>query len=154
MLKTIKATVLSCALIASVLFTSACNAGVSSTTATALKPARIAVGLDPTYALVYVAQEQGYFKKHGVEATLVQTEGGPSMIQAISNPGRASGGVGASHKTTWPASVKDEIRTASTATRDRFRLDHDYVCQRPAPERGGVAGKSHRRSPRGRRRGS
>ena len=85
MLKTIKATVLSGALIASVLLTSACGAGVPSTTAAAaLKPARIAVGLDPTYALVYVAQEQGYFKKHGVDAALVQTEGGPSMIQAVS----------------------------------------------------------------------
>jgi len=84
MLKTIKATVLSGALIASVLLASACGAEQPGATAAALKPARIAVGLDPTYALVFVAQEQGYFKKHGVDAKLVQTEGGPSMIQAVS----------------------------------------------------------------------
>ena len=84
MLKTIKATALSGALIASVLLASACGAEQPGATAAALKPARIAVGLDPTYALVFVAQEQGYFKKHGVDAKLVQTEGGPSMIQAVS----------------------------------------------------------------------
>lgn len=88
MISPLKKVALSTTLVMAALITSACgsDAGGSggSSASAGSKPVRIAVGLDPTYALVFVAQEQGYFTKCGVEANLVQTEGGPSLIQAIS----------------------------------------------------------------------
>jgi NitT/TauT family transport system substrate-binding protein len=44
---------------------------------------RLATGVDPSYAAVYVAQDQGFFEDQGVEVEVSNLEGGPAMAQAI-----------------------------------------------------------------------
>lgn len=44
---------------------------------------RLATGVDPSYAAIYVAQDQGFFKKHGVDVQVSNLEGGPAMAQAV-----------------------------------------------------------------------
>lgn len=44
---------------------------------------RIGVGIDPAYAPFFVADEQGIFDKHGVDAEVVQFAKGGDAIDAI-----------------------------------------------------------------------
>jgi NitT/TauT family transport system substrate-binding protein len=44
---------------------------------------RIAVGVDPSYAPLYLAKEQGMFDKAGVNVELMQVEGGPAATEAV-----------------------------------------------------------------------
>jgi NitT/TauT family transport system substrate-binding protein len=44
---------------------------------------RLATGVDPSYSAVYVAEDQGFFKKQGVDVQVSNLEGGPAMAQAV-----------------------------------------------------------------------
>jgi NitT/TauT family transport system substrate-binding protein len=44
---------------------------------------RLATGVDPSFTAVYVAQEKGFFKDHGVDVEVQKLEGGPAMAQAV-----------------------------------------------------------------------
>lgn len=44
---------------------------------------RLATGVDPSYAAVYVAEDQGYFDEQGVDVKVSKLEGGPAMAQAV-----------------------------------------------------------------------
>jgi NitT/TauT family transport system substrate-binding protein len=44
---------------------------------------RIAVGVDPSYAPLYLAVERGMFAKAGLNVQLMQTEGGPAASEAV-----------------------------------------------------------------------
>lgn len=44
---------------------------------------RLATGVDPSYSVVYIAEEKGYFEDHGVDVEVRKLEGGPAMAQAI-----------------------------------------------------------------------
>ncbi|WP_225991265.1 ABC transporter substrate-binding protein [Actinomadura montaniterrae] len=44
---------------------------------------RIAAGVDPSYAPLYLAVQRGMFAKAGLNVQLVQTEGGPTASQAV-----------------------------------------------------------------------
>jgi NitT/TauT family transport system substrate-binding protein len=44
---------------------------------------RIAVGVDPSYAPIYLAKERGMFDKAGVNVQLMQVEGGPAAAEAV-----------------------------------------------------------------------
>ncbi|MFD0689205.1 ABC transporter substrate-binding protein [Actinomadura fibrosa] len=44
---------------------------------------RIAAGVDPAYAPLYLAVQRGMFAKAGVNVQLMQTEGGPTAAQAV-----------------------------------------------------------------------
>lgn len=65
----------------------ACTAG--STEAAASNPGdkgpvvRIAVGVDPSYAPIYLAKDRGMFGKAGVNVQLLQVEGGPAATEAV-----------------------------------------------------------------------
>ncbi len=54
-----------------------------SPTAGAPIAVRIAVGIDPTYGAFYVADKQGIFKNHGLDATVTKFEGGAAMVNAV-----------------------------------------------------------------------
>jgi NitT/TauT family transport system substrate-binding protein len=45
---------------------------------------RIATGVDPGYAQIFLADQEGIFRKHGLNVEIVQTEGGPAPIEALS----------------------------------------------------------------------
>lgn len=44
---------------------------------------RIALGVDASYAPLYLAKEQGLFQKAGVNVDLLQVEGGPAAAEAV-----------------------------------------------------------------------
>lgn len=44
---------------------------------------RLATGVDPSYGPIYIAQQKGYFKEHGVDVKVSILEGGPAMAQAV-----------------------------------------------------------------------
>ncbi|MEU9187198.1 ABC transporter substrate-binding protein [Streptomyces sp. NPDC048484] len=44
---------------------------------------RIALGVDASYAPLYLAEERGLFEKVGVNVELVKTEGGPAATEAV-----------------------------------------------------------------------
>jgi NitT/TauT family transport system substrate-binding protein len=67
-------------LAASTALLSACG---SSSGAGGSDQVRLATGVDPSYAAIYVAQDQGFFKKEGVDVKVSTLEGGPAMAQAI-----------------------------------------------------------------------
>lgn len=58
----------------------ACGSGGSSGGSDTV---RLATGVDPSYAAVYVAQDQGFFQKQGVDVKVSKLEGGPAMAQAV-----------------------------------------------------------------------
>src|ERR1700738_688660 len=43
---------------------------------------RVAVGVDPVYTPWWVAQDKGFYKKHGVKAEITQFSGGPALADA------------------------------------------------------------------------
>jgi len=58
----------------------ACGSGGSSAGGDTV---RLATGVDPSYAAVYVAEDQGFFQKQGVNVKVSNLEGGPAMAQAV-----------------------------------------------------------------------
>ena len=44
---------------------------------------RVAVGVDPSYAPLYLAEEAGLFDEAGVDVELILTEGGPAPTEAV-----------------------------------------------------------------------
>jgi NitT/TauT family transport system substrate-binding protein len=74
------------AVLMTLVLSSACTAGAvdSAGGAAAGKPTvRVALGVDASYAPFYLAEEQGLFKKAGVNVELVKTEGGPAATEAV-----------------------------------------------------------------------
>jgi NitT/TauT family transport system substrate-binding protein len=72
---------------AALALTTACTAGSTDSAGTQVAgqpTVRIALGVDASFAPLYVAVERGMFKKAGVNVQLVQTEGGPAASQAVS----------------------------------------------------------------------
>ena len=43
---------------------------------------RVAVGVDPVYTPWWVAQEKGFYQKHGIKAEITQFSGGPALADA------------------------------------------------------------------------
>jgi ABC-type nitrate/sulfonate/bicarbonate transport system substrate-binding protein len=43
---------------------------------------RVAVGVDPVYTPWWVAQEKGFYQKHGIKADITQFSGGPALADA------------------------------------------------------------------------
>lgn len=71
---------------AALLVTTACTAGSTDSTgvSAAGKPTvRLALGVDASYAPLYLAVERGMFAKAGVNVELVKTEGGPAASEAV-----------------------------------------------------------------------
>ncbi|WP_106960799.1 ABC transporter substrate-binding protein [Streptomyces sp. 351MFTsu5.1] len=68
------------------LLTTACGAGTtdSAGNANGKRPTvRIALGVDASYAPLYLAAERGMFEKAGLDVQLMQVEGGPAAAQAV-----------------------------------------------------------------------
>ncbi|GAA1183994.1 hypothetical protein GCM10009654_46810 [Streptomyces hebeiensis] len=66
--------------------TTACTAGSTDSTGVSSAGAptvRLALGVDASYAPLYLAVERGMFEKAGVNVELVKTEGGPAASQAV-----------------------------------------------------------------------
>lgn len=71
---------------AALLLTTACTAGTTDSTgvSAAGKPTvRLALGVDASYAPIYLAVERGMFADAGVNVELVKTEGGPAASEAV-----------------------------------------------------------------------
>jgi NitT/TauT family transport system substrate-binding protein len=72
---------------AALLLATACTAGSTDAGAanagTKSPVVRIAVGVDPSYAPLYLAVERGMFAKAGVNVQLMQVEGGPAAAEAV-----------------------------------------------------------------------
>jgi len=71
---------------AALLLTTACTAGTTDSTgvSAAGKPTvRLALGVDASYAPIFLAVERGMFAKAGVNVELVKTEGGPAASEAV-----------------------------------------------------------------------
>src|ERR1700674_1294596 len=43
---------------------------------------RVAVGVDPVYTPWWIAEERGFYKKHGIKADITQFLGGPALADA------------------------------------------------------------------------
>jgi len=43
---------------------------------------RVAVGVDPVYTPWWIAQEKGFYQKHGIKAEITQFSGGPALADA------------------------------------------------------------------------
>ncbi|MER6693420.1 ABC transporter substrate-binding protein [Streptomyces minutiscleroticus] len=68
------------------LLATACGAGTtdSAGSASGKSPTvRIALGVDASYAPLYLAAERGMFKKAGLDVRLMKVEGGPAAAQAV-----------------------------------------------------------------------
>jgi NitT/TauT family transport system substrate-binding protein len=68
---------------------SACGAGTTDSAGAAGNAAgpkiRLAVGIDPSYAPIFLAQEKGLFAKHGVNVDVVQFGKGGDAVDAIAS---------------------------------------------------------------------
>ncbi|GGV63210.1 hypothetical protein GCM10010277_69160 [Streptomyces longisporoflavus] len=68
------------------LLATACGAGTTDSAGTAggaSPTVRIALGVDASYAPLYLAAERGMFKKAGLDVQLMKVEGGPAAAQAV-----------------------------------------------------------------------
>ncbi|MBO1330489.1 ABC transporter substrate-binding protein [Streptomyces sp. VRA16 Mangrove soil] len=68
------------------LFATACGAGTTDSAGSAggkSPTVRLALGVDASYAPLYLAIERGMFKKAGVDVQLMKVEGGPAAAQAV-----------------------------------------------------------------------
>ncbi|MFI0238595.1 ABC transporter substrate-binding protein [Streptomyces sp. NPDC016845] len=64
----------------------ACGAGTTDSAGTAggtSPTVRIALGVDASYAPLYLASERGMFEKAGLDVQLMKVEGGPAAAQAV-----------------------------------------------------------------------
>jgi len=68
------------------LLATACGAGTTDSagsTGGGSPTVRIALGVDASYAPLYLAAERGMFKKAGLDVQLMKVEGGPAAAQAV-----------------------------------------------------------------------
>ncbi|MFJ8951170.1 ABC transporter substrate-binding protein [Streptomyces sp. NPDC102384] len=69
------------------LLATACGAGTTDSAGTAggdgSPTVRIALGVDASYAPLYLAAQRGMFEKAGLDVKLVKVEGGPAAAQAV-----------------------------------------------------------------------
>ncbi|WP_223733472.1 ABC transporter substrate-binding protein [Streptomyces purpurogeneiscleroticus] len=68
------------------LLATACGAGTTDSAGSAggtSPTVRIALGVDASYAPLYLAAERGMFKKAGLDVQLMKVEGGPAAAQAV-----------------------------------------------------------------------
>ncbi|MGP3775790.1 ABC transporter substrate-binding protein [Streptomyces sp. SDT5-1] len=68
------------------LLATACGAGTTDSAGTSgggSPTVRIALGVDASYAPLYLAAQRGMFKKAGLDVRLVKVEGGPAAAQAV-----------------------------------------------------------------------
>ncbi|MFD6291486.1 ABC transporter substrate-binding protein [Streptomyces sp. NPDC060205] len=68
------------------LLATACGGGTTDSAGSAggkSPTVRIALGVDGSYAPLYLAAERGMFKKAGLDVQLMQVEGGPAAAQAV-----------------------------------------------------------------------
>ena len=80
---------------------------------------KIAVGVDPVYTPWWVAQEKGFYKKHGIKADITQFSGGPALTDATM---AGDTDISSSGTATWmPRIVRGSIvvlGTMATSTRN------------------------------------
>jgi NitT/TauT family transport system substrate-binding protein len=80
---------------------------------------KIAVGVDPVYTPWWVAQEKGFYKKHGLKADITQFSGGPALTDATM---AGDTDISSSGTATWmPRIVRGSIvvlGTMATSTRN------------------------------------
>ena len=81
MLRRIRLTGVAVCTAASAMVLAACGSGGSGGSGGDV--VRLATGVDPSYAAVYVAEDQGFFKDQGVDVQVSNLEGGPAMAQAV-----------------------------------------------------------------------
>jgi NitT/TauT family transport system substrate-binding protein len=59
---------------------------------------RIAVGVDPVFTAWWIAQEKGFYKKHGINVEITQFSGGPALADATM---AGDADIGSSGTATW-----------------------------------------------------
>jgi NitT/TauT family transport system substrate-binding protein len=83
---------------------------------------RIAVGVDPVFTPWWIAQEKGFYKKHGINAEITQFSGGPALADATM-AGEAD--IGSSGTATWmPRIVRGSMVVLATmaTSPDAFKM--------------------------------
>jgi ABC-type nitrate/sulfonate/bicarbonate transport system substrate-binding protein len=94
----------------------------SGRTAGAQETVRIAVGVDPVYTAWWIAEEKGFYKKHGIKAEITQFSGGPALGDATM-AGEAD--IGSSGTATWmPRIVRGSMVVLATmaTSPDAFKM--------------------------------
>jgi ABC-type nitrate/sulfonate/bicarbonate transport system substrate-binding protein len=80
---------------------------------------RVAVGVDPVYTPWWVAQEKGFYQKHGIKAEITQFSGGPALADATM---AGDTDISSSGTATWmPRIVRGSmvvLGTMATSTRN------------------------------------
>ena len=83
---------------------------------------RIAVGVDPVFTAWWIAEEKGFYKKHGIRAEITQFSGGPALADATM-AGEAD--IGSSGTATWmPRIVRGSMVVLGTmaTSPDAFKM--------------------------------
>lgn len=96
--------------------------GLSGRTALAQDVVRVAVGVDPVFTPWWVAQKEGFFKRHKIKADISQFSGGPDLADAVL-AGNAD--FGSSGTATWvPRLVRGNLLVLATMAKgvDNFKI--------------------------------
>jgi ABC-type nitrate/sulfonate/bicarbonate transport system substrate-binding protein len=73
---------------------------------------RIGVGVDPVFTAWWIAEEKGFYKKHGIKADITQFSGGPALADATM-AGEVD--IGSSGTATWmPRIVRGSMVVLAT----------------------------------------
>jgi NitT/TauT family transport system substrate-binding protein len=83
---------------------------------------RIAVGVDPVFTPWWIAEEKGYFSKHGIKAEITQFSGGPAVADATMD---GEMDIGSSGTATWiPRIARGSITVLATmaTSPDAFKM--------------------------------
>jgi NitT/TauT family transport system substrate-binding protein len=83
---------------------------------------RIAVGVDPVFTAWWIAEEKGFYKKHGITAEITQFSGGPALADATM-AGEVD--IGSSGTATWmPRIVRGSMVVLATmaTSPDAFKM--------------------------------
>ena len=83
---------------------------------------RVAVGVDPVFTAWWIAQEKGFYKKHGINADITQFSGGPALADATM---AGDADIGSSGTATWMPRIMREpmVVLATMATSpDAFKM--------------------------------
>jgi NitT/TauT family transport system substrate-binding protein len=95
---------------------------VADRTACAQDTVKIAVGVDPVFTAWWIAEEKGFYKKHGINAEITQFSGGPALGDATM-AGEAD--IGSSGTATWmPRIVRGSMVVLATmaTSPDAFKM--------------------------------
>jgi NitT/TauT family transport system substrate-binding protein len=90
--------------------------------AAAQETVRIAVGVDPVFTAWWIAEEKGFYQKHGIKADITQFSGGPAAADATM-AGEAD--IGSSGTATWmPRIVRGSMVILATmaTSPDAFKM--------------------------------